>query len=498
MSTYRPLLSKSKLIAAWQCTKRLHLQKHFPELAEISAATESLWSTGQQVGEVAKQLYGSPDAIEIGFDKRVGLLVARTRELIESGVDVPIFEATFQFENVLVRVDVLLPDDTGWRAIEVKASTSVKDYHVLDCAIQYWVMRGAGIDVTSMSLAHIDNRFVYPGDKRYAGLLAEHDVSDQVSTLETTVLDLVAKAREAVSGPMPLVTVGTQCSKPYDCEFSGHCWPHDTEYPLAGLGGSKAKLGQYAARGCRDIRDVGADDITAETQRRIQRITSAGEPEILEGAGRTLAALPYPRYYLDFETIAPAVPFWPGARPYAPLPVQWSCHIDDGASGGSAAEMSHQEFLDLSGELPVRALALALVECLGDAGPVLMYTDYEQKVIERLIDLYPDLAAPLARIIDRLVDLHPIVKQNYYHPRMLGSWSIKAVMPTINADMDYARLEGIHNGTAASDGFVEAIDPMTSRERRAELEVQLRRYCRFDTESMVEIVRFFSASERSV
>jgi hypothetical protein len=57
--------------------------------------------------------------------------------------------------------------------------------------------------------------------------------------------------------------------------------------------------------------------------------------------------------------------------------------------------------------------------------------------------------------------------------------------------MDYSQLEGIQEGTAASEGFLEAIDPETTPARKAELEEQLRRYCRFDTEAMLEIVRFF-------
>jgi hypothetical protein len=131
-----------------------------------------------------------------------------------------------------------------------------------------------------------------------------------------------------------------------------------------------------------------------------------------------------------------------------------------------------------------------MIECLGDSGPVLMYTNYEEKVIKGLIRLLPDLEKPLRQIIDRLFDLHPIVKVNYYHPKMLGSWSIKAVLPTIAPHMDYANLEGIKEGMGASDGFIEAINPQTSAERNAGLEEQLLRYCRFDTEAMVEIVRF--------
>jgi hypothetical protein len=480
----KPYLSKSRLISAWQCPKRLHLEKHHPEYGEVSAHTESLFATGHQVGAVAQQLYGTADSVEVEFDfKR---MEAETRRLVEGGANFPIFEATFRHENVLVRVDTMIPDADGWRVIEVKASTSVKDYHVLDCAIQDWVLRNSGINVTSISLAHINNQFVYEGGGNYEGLLLENDLTDEVRTLEPTVIDLLVKARDAVAGQIPDIAVGKQCNTPYECQFIQHCWPTDTTYPITGLGGSRAKLAEYVALGARDILDVDENSISAATQQRIYRVTCKGEAEILDAARREIASLGYPRYYLDFETIGPAVPIWPGTRPYASIPIQWSCHIE--AEGG---EPRHEEFLDLSGEPPMRALAEAMIECLGDDGPVLMYTNYEQRVIEGLIDMYPDLEEPLQKIINRLWDLHPIVKQNYYHPKMLGSWSIKAVLPCIAPQMDYSQLEGIQEGTAASEGFLEAIDPETTPARKAELEEQLRRYCRFDTEAMLEIVRFF-------
>jgi len=492
MATRRPYLSKSKLISAWQCPKRLHLEKHHPELGEVSANTESLFATGHKVGAIAQQLYGTADSVEIPFNRKLGVMTKETQDLIANGADFPIFEATFRYEGVLIRADVLIPGEEGWDVIEVKASTSVKDYHVLDCAIQDWVMRNNGLTIKSMSLAHINNQFVYQGEGDYAGLLVENDLTDEVRTREQSVVDLVAKAREAVTGPMPDINVGAQCSKPFECQFINHCWPNDTEYPIAGLGGGKARLGTYVAQGARDIRDVKIEDVSAETQRRILRVTSAGEPEVLDGGRETLQALAYPRYYLDFETIGPAVPIWTGTRPYATIPVQWSCHIEESPDGADSDRLRHEEFLDLSGAPPMRALAEQMIESLGESGPVLMYTNYEKTVIEGLIDLYPDLANPLQKIIERLFDLFPVVRENYYHPKMLGSWSIKAVLPAIAPHMNYANLEGIHEGNAASDGFLEAIDPDTTPERKAELEEQLLRYCKFDTEAMVEIVRFFT------
>ena len=495
MRSATPYLSKSRLISAWQCPKRLYLEKFHPELAEITDNMEALFATGHEVGAIAQATYGTAVSVEIPFDRKMSRMVEATRDRLASGARFPIFEATFEYDGILVRADVLIPDGEGWRLVEVKASTSVKDYHVLDCAIQEWVLRYAGVPLTSIALAHINNQFVYQGDGNYDGLLVEHDLTDEVTTVDPRVEDLIATARAAIADGMPKVAVGAHCNKPYDCTFVNHCWPRDTKYPIAGLRGSKAMLGHYVAAGYYDIRDVPDEEITAETQLRIHHATCRGEPEISAGAKRALSALPYPRYYLDFETIGPAVPFWAGTRPYEAVPVQWSCHIDDGTGDGSYQSMRHEEFLDLSGQPPMRALAEGLIECLGDSGPVLMYTTYEQGVIRRLSEMFPDLADDLQKIIGRLFDLYPVVKNNYYHPDMLGSWSIKAVLPTINPDMDYKKLEGIKEGTAASNGFLEAINPETDMIRKLELEEQLLTYCRFDTEAMVEIVRFFEASD---
>lgn len=475
--------------------KKLHLEIHHPELGEISDTTESLFAVGHQVGAIAQEIYGTEDSVEIAFKGNLSIAIRETADLIANGADFPIFEATFQHDGVLVRVDALLPDGDGWHAIEVKASTSVKEHHKTDCAIQYWVMRNAGLNIKSISLGHIDNQFVYQGDGNYAELIVAEDITEDVLLLAGTVPILVADARVAAGSEMPDIAVGAHCNSPYDCQFYSHCWPVDAQYPVMGLGGNKAKLGLWVEEGYRDIRDVHIDSISSEVQQRIHRVTSAGVAEVLAGAGREIEALAYPRYYLDFETIGPAVPIWQGTRPYSAIPIQWSCHIDDGPTQDSPESLRHEEFLDLSGDPPMRPLAERMIECLGEVGPILMYTTYERTVINGLIERFPDLADPLGKIIGRLVDLHPIVKAHYYHPDMLGSWSIKAVTPAMVPHMNYANLEGINEGMAASDGFLEAIDPDTSAERKVELEEQLLRYCKFDTEAMVEIVRFLAGAK---
>ena len=108
--------------------------------------------------------------------------------------------------------------------------------------------------------------------------------------------------------------------------------------------------------------------------------------------------------------------------------------------------------------------------------------------------MFPDLAGDLQAIDSRLVDLHPVTKINYYHPDMLGSWSIKSVLPTIAPDMDYAQLEGIQEGTEASAAYLEAINPETPVDKIEEIRRGLLKYCKHDTEAMVRLVHFFAGA----
>src|SRR5487761_2465599 len=70
-------LSKSKLIAFRQCPKRLWLEVRHPELREDSAGTVARYSTGNQVGAVARQVYdpqGQGQLIDIESEGFAGAL----------------------------------------------------------------------------------------------------------------------------------------------------------------------------------------------------------------------------------------------------------------------------------------------------------------------------------------------------------------------------------------------------------------------------------------
>lgn len=489
-------LSKSR-IAAWkQCPRRLWLQIHKRDLLEVPSESERGFQIGYEVGEVAQGLFS--DGILIAHDDDLSAALASTQSVMTAHPDRPIFEATFQHDGVLVRADLLRPAPGGYRMVEVKSSASVKPYHVDDCAIQAWVLRQNGIALASIELAHIDTSFVYQGDGNYQGLLHYAPLDEVVYPLLDLVPDWVADARSTLNGNEPGIAPGAQCDDPFECPFktwcnSGIAQPILPAYSLDVFARMRTNIkDDLRAKGFEDALQV-PEHYLNETQRRIQRVSQTGAAELTPEAAQTLAGLAYPRYYLDFETINLAIPRWALTSPYSTqVPFQWSCHIED-----SSCQLQHEMFLDVSGDDPRRACAESLIQALGENGPVFVYFQaFEKGRIAELAALFPDLAPALNAINVRIVDLLPLARLSYYHPDMHGSWSIKAVLPTIAPDMDYSRL-AVGNGGDAQAAYREILHRNTPDTRRQELTDGLRDYCTLDTLAMVRLAWFLAGHVES-
>ena len=442
----RQYLSKSKIMAGRQCEKRLWLEVRRPDLIEHGPDVEQRFAVGHDVNNVARAQY--PGGVLISYDHGAEAAVEDTKRLLEEQPGTPIFEATFKAQDVLVRVDILKQCREGFELIEVKSSTSVKDHYYEDCAVQTWVLECAGIPVKAIRLCHIDNQFVYPGNGDYQGLFRHEDVTEEVRELSREVPQWVQRYREVLNDGEPEIEMGSQCTVPYDCPFIGYCRGEETEYPLRSLPRvSHQLMDALTAEGIEDIRDIPEGRLSSTTQEWVRRVTIAGESELKPEAAE-VDEYGYPRYYLDFETIQFAVPIWEGTRPYEALPFQWSCHIEL-ASG----ELRHEGYVDTVGNPPMRICAESLLRVVGKDGPVFTYAPYEKRVLNALAAHYPDLAEDLHKLIERLVDLLPIVRRTYYHPDMLGSWSIKNVLPTVAPHLDYGSLGEVQDGKRGGNGL---------------------------------------------
>ena len=476
-------LSKSKLLSGIQCQKRLYLEVHQANLAEQGNAMARLLANGNLVGEIARRAYSKGRLIEHTADPAAAL--TQTASILEGSGNMTLFEPAFQYGGALVRADIFRRIGGKHNLIEVKSSTAVKDYHLNDAAIQYWVINGAGYSLKSVSIAVIDTTFVYQGNGDYGGLLKQMDVTDQLLELQQQVPLWIKEFRKMLAGKMPRVAVGAQCTEPFACPFMDYCHRNQPEYPVEILPRAPKLAAALRADGYKDLREVPASRIEGTKHKLIWRVTKKGKPEIDPRVRQLTRDYAYPRFYLDFETVSFAVPIWKGTRPYQSLPFQWSCHVE--RDGGV---IEHRAFIDTSGEPPMRAFAESLIKALGKSGPILVYSPFEKGEITKLAIRFPDLASPLNKLVVRIKDLLLVTQNNYYHPAMKGSWGLKAVLPTIAPDLNYSG--EVQDGNDAMDAYLQIIDATTTPERREQLKQELLEYCKLDTLALVRLVRFFA------
>jgi hypothetical protein len=376
--------------------------------------------------------------------------------------------------------------------VEVKSSTSVKDYHHEDIAVQTFIAQAAGVQLASVAVAHIDNSWVYPGDGDYRGLLTENDLTPEALGRADEVKGWLAEAQAVVARETPPeIAVGPQCYAPFDCGFCNYCHRDipQPEYPMDWLPRFfGAKRDELIDQGVDDIRGI-PDELLSETQLRVKGCTLSNSVYFdAAGAAADLALYGFPAYFLDFESVQFAVPIWKGTRPYQQIVYQFSLHRVD-----ESGELAHTDFLDLSGGDPSEGFAKQLINACGHAGPVFVYSaTFECTRISELAGRFSELGPQLLAINERIVDLHPVARSRYYHPSQQGHWSIKDVLPAAVPELSYDDLDGVQDVDSAMEAFCEAIQPDISSERKFEIEAQLRAYCRLDTFAMVRLWQFFT------
>ena len=339
---------------------------------------------------------------------------------------------------MLIRADVLERRGGRCRMVEVKSATRLKEYHLQDIAIQGWVAEGAGVPLDGLSVAVIDTDFVYPGGGDYRGLLREIPVADQARPLMAHIPGWVRGFNELLAGPLPAIAHRAPSA---GGRSSARSWP--------------SARGRRARRAARPERSATR---TAPARSRPTPRSAALDP----AATAFLATLPYPRYYLDFETVQFAVPVWAGTSPFQQIVFQWSCHVEE-----RPGEVSHREFLDTSGEAPMRARRGGPARgARRPRAPSSSTTTSRSGGSWRWRPCCPTWRRRSNAVAGRLVDLLRLTRDHYEHPALNGSYSLKTVLPTVDAELDHALLEEVQDGLSAQAAYHEAVDPATPDERR--------------------------------
>ncbi len=482
------MISKSQYLKGIQCPKALWLYRNRRDLApEIGEGQQFIFDTGHEVGVLAQKYFGEGLEITEPYYK-IKQAIQTTNRAVRQGKGL-IFEATASSKiGAYSRIDILKKVDTSgtWDLIEVKSSTGVKDYHIDDMALQRHAFTGAGYRIRKSILMHVNNGYVRKGELDLKGLFTLEDctelVKDRLAEVGPIVKDLIKLIN---SGNEPEIEIGAHCTNPFDCDFIPYCWDHVPDYSVYDIF-SGQKLEALLDKNLLNISEIPDDfesterqsvDINAYKDNRIHRDI----PAITE----FLEELKYPLYYLDYETISPAVPLFDNSSPYETIPFQFSLHIQ--SKKGSA--LKHVEFLHTGTDDPRPDLLETLVKSCRKRGSIVVYNkSFEAGVNNKLAERYPDYKDPLEKINNRMVDLLVPFRSRYlYHPEMEGSASLKSVLPAFVPDLTYEGL-AINNGEMASIYYSRCIRGLVPEEDKGQIFEDLREYCKLDTLAEVKLI----------
>lgn len=481
-------LSKSRYCKGIQCPKILWMDKYMPEKAE-DVLSESVMTTGNMVGDLARSYFGNYDLVEFDYNKDT--MSKRTREFMEAGSE-NIAEAAFYIDGLYCAVDILHRNGDGFDIIEVKSSTHVTDIYVEDMSFQYYVLSRCGVKVKNICIMHLDSSYVRQGDLELDKLFAVEDYTEEVKGKYGEVETNIGNIRDYVDAydAEPERDIDLYCESPYACAYYSYCSKHLPEQSVFDIrrlyASKKYELYHDGIVSFKDI--IERKPNLSEKQMKQVETAYYDKPDEIEPEKikEFLDTLSYPLYHLDFETFQQAVPEYDGLSPYSQIPFQYSLHIEQ-----EDGTLEHREFLAKEGTDPRRAIAESLCRDFPEDVCVLAYNmSFERGVLQRLADSFPDLSEHLLAIRENIHDLMiPFQKQHYYSKDMQGSYSIKYVLPALcpgDPELDYHALEGVHNGSEASATFADM--PNHTEEEIEVMRKNLLKYCCLDTLAMVKVI----------
>lgn len=263
------LLSKSKYIRGLQCERALWLDVHEPRLARYTAEQMRRFDRGRDFEYAFKSQF--PDGIDISAElkRNVDLYPARTAQLLD-GLSTPqslrdsspvsgehlgsspcqgegdrreavgegykgvvLFEAGFQYDDVLVLADVICQREDGSLDIyEVKSGTTLSDTYRRDAALQHYVISHCRT-VHSFSIVYngapascrpdaIEDAGKMPAlqDGRFAIVDLTAELAAEGGHIAANIAEMKTIVRATAEPDTP---TGQHCLTPYACPYQHHC-----------------------------------------------------------------------------------------------------------------------------------------------------------------------------------------------------------------------------------------------------------------------------------
>ncbi len=475
----------SRIISIYAlCPLRAWLEFRQEERKNLAFAEEILMIEGARVRSAAlAQLSENRFVVKA---KSSELAQQQTLAACRDGFDA-VIRPTFEALGVTARGCALRRVDGGFNLVSVSSHAGVRDDDLLTCTIAAACALESGITIRSVTLMHLDtSKSIANAAKDQAELFKTVDATEVVFEKLDEVRALISRCAAALSGPRPDGVVGSHCKQ--GCSNVSSCLaisPVANDH-VCHLPSTAGNVGKAIAAGATSIRDLEEPLMTNERNALVYASIMRNTAVVTAKARALLAALPYPRHYIDFEACAYAMPKFDGMRAYEPILFQWSLHTK--AAPGS--DYVHTEFLDVSGKDPRRGFAESLLDALGQVGPVLVFSSFEKTRLKDLASTFPDLADRLQKVIERIVDVLTIARSGFYSPDMAGSWSLKKIAPVLPPCADlvsYDDMDEVADGMAAQAAYMTLTDTFMQESARNDLEEKMRSYCASDTRGLAHL-----------
>ena len=436
-------LSKSRTLKGLQCHKLLWWMAHEPAAAELEVdpLRRAVLEQGREVGIVARRHVPGGVLVDLPHDAYEARLAA-TREALAQGAPA-VYEAAFRADGVFVSVDILERQGHRFCLTEVKSTTSVRDAHLLDVAVQAHVARRSGLDVGRMEVMHLNRACAYPD---LGNLFIRADVTEAAEPLLHRIPREIDALADMLAGPVPRVATGEHCSRPHPCPFAARCWPELPPHHVSTLYAMRDRALELDEQGYRTIFDLPEDVVLSPAADRQRRAVQTGQLVVDPGLAEALAGIEPPVAFLDFETVGLADPG-----------LEWLPSVRSGPRAVQLPRRGHRR--------PRDAPRVARRGARGPAAGAGRAPRRRVRGGSHHRRLQRDVRAPVPRaarrggrrrspprsasIAERLVDLLPIVRNHVYHPDFGGSFSLKRVLPALVPGASYDDL-AIADGQAAS------------------------------------------------
>ena len=222
------ILSKSTFIRGTQCLKSLYLNKKRPFLRDkLSPEQLAVFRRGHKVGALAQKLF--PGGVDLGAraPAQYRKVLELTQQIIKNNSYNVLYEAGFQFDRLLVFLDILVRENGDWHAYEVKSSYKITDTFLLDAAFQYYVITNSGLPLKDFFIVYAGEGLDYEKLDEYddlESLFIRENVLDRILPLQDFIKDQVIREKETLLlDKSPEIPMGPHCYEPYPCDFIGHC-----------------------------------------------------------------------------------------------------------------------------------------------------------------------------------------------------------------------------------------------------------------------------------